>query len=188
MDTRESRWVRPNLPSLPNPIAGLSVCLYNEQLYIIGGYSNQDKVASKEVAFLQSGSDDWVSICPMNIARTFSIACALNQFIYVLGGDSDSPCNSLERYNTKTKKWQLWIADIGKPIKYTDRLTVYNKDLYYLTKLRGCKYNRYRKYDKQSNKLTVSSCKRGRIQHTIYFIDQSIYYNKEIKRSFFIAI
>ena len=177
--------MHPRLPLLPYPIAGLSACIDDNRLYIIGGYSNGiDKAASKQVAYLESGSDHWVHVHPMNIARKFSLACALDQCIYVMGGDSGSKCTSLERYDRKTEKWELLVADFGISISRSDRLTAFDDHIYYLTHSDDANnaanadnnhyYNNYKKYDKSLNEISSDTCNRDQILRTVRFIDKSI--------------
>ena len=172
----------PQLPLLPNPTYGLSVCLDDNRLYIIGGSYRRDGVACKKVAYLQSGTDRWVSVSPMNIARKFSAVCALDHFIYVMGGDCESSCSSLERYNPTTNTWELLSSDIGLSVGVDDRLTAFNGHLYYLAhseKIKGGHYYNFGKqYDLSQNKMTSNIVDENRILRTVVFIDKPDYVNR----------
>ena len=165
------------MPSIPTPTAGLSVCLGDDRLYIVGGYTKDEDIASKEVAYIESGSDHWVSVCPMNIARKFSKVCALDRFLYVLGGDNGSKYNSLERYNPTTDTWELLSSDVGITISHEGRLTAFEGNLYYLVVISTSSFyclKSIRKYDLLQNKLI--SCNRPYgLRCTLRIVDENYF-------------
>ncbi|EDV18816.1 uncharacterized protein TRIADDRAFT_62715 [Trichoplax adhaerens] len=140
-DTCKVRWSNADLAPLPKPIALLSPCLCDNRLYIIGGSHENSSTATNEVAYLESGSDHWVYVSPMNVARNDSVVAVLDNLIYVGGGQNDKgKVDSFERYNPSTDTWELlnWSIPFSE---YPDShvLTVYNGCLNYI-------WNSYRRH------------------------------------------
>ena len=141
----------------------------DDRLYIVGGYTKDKAIASKEVAYIKSGSDHWVSVCPMNIARKFSKVCALDRYLYVLGGDIGSTCNSLERYNSTTDTWELLSSDVD--INGKGELTAFEGNLYYLEKNSSvASYENARKYDLLQNNMIPCGVPNG-LRFTLLIFD-----------------
>ena len=141
------------MPSLPNPIAGLSVCLDDNRLYIIGGYNLDENVGCNAVAYLQSGSDNWVSVQPMNIAPKYRRVCVLDHIIYVLGiDDLEYNRNSLESYNPITDTWELLLSNIDTTISRNSKLRAFEGKIYFEGR-EGCYC-----YDILQKEITSRNC------------------------------
>ena len=80
-----------------------SVTAYNEQLYIVGGSSDD----SKGVKVFNPALGTWKRMAPMNIGRAGHCAVLLQKHIYAIGGHNNESCQkSVERYNPVTNRWQ----------------------------------------------------------------------------------
>lgn len=80
-----------------------SVTAYNEQLYIVGGSSDD----SKGGKVFNPALGTWKRMAPMNIGRAGHCAVLLQKHIYAIGGHNNESCQkSVERYNPVTNRWQ----------------------------------------------------------------------------------
>ena len=75
------------------------------KIYVIGGYRNQDCMASGEAYDIEENK--WTSISPMNCERNKAGCAALNKKIYICGGweGSGMVLTSVEVYDTETDSW-----------------------------------------------------------------------------------
>ena len=164
------------MPSLPYPIACHWACVDDDRLYIFGGYI-QGKLSNK-VAYLQSGSDHWVSVCPMEKGRIRGIACALDHFIYVIGGIGEGYMyHSLDRYDPTTNTWESVLSEIDLRISQYDNLTAFDGHLYYLgySHRTNCPhyYDNIKQYDPIQNKFISSTANQEQLLRTVRFINTS---------------
>ncbi|EDV28302.1 uncharacterized protein TRIADDRAFT_53801 [Trichoplax adhaerens] len=156
-DTCKVRWSNADLAPLPKPIALLSPCLCDNRLYIIGGSHENSSTATNEVAYLESGSDHWVYVSPMNVARNDSVVAVLDNLIYVGGGQNNKwKVRSFERYNPSTDTWELlnWSIPFSEfPDSHV--LTVYDGCLNYIWN--SCRRRHCHTYNPIQNEWTEAS-------------------------------
>lgn len=121
------------MPDLPQAIAALCICQYDDRLYIAGGEiitENGGKTTTDDVAYLHCKSNHWQSVSPMITKRSHCEMVVLNDLIYVVGGKDQSglKIKTVERYDPKSDQWTS-VADINESYQ-TSRLVAFRDRIY----------------------------------------------------------
>lgn len=101
-----------NLASLPNPRSSLAVVAYANQIYAIGGLTNQGIYAG--IDRFDPLTNSWETLSP-KLTPVYNVqAEVINGLIYVPGGRTDmddlQPSNILEIYDSTTDRWMTGTA------------------------------------------------------------------------------
>ena len=86
-DPTRNRWVTDDRYTLPWPAAGLGACIFNEQIYIFGGYST-DNIHNRAAHF-DPASGSWQRIADMPAPRAAMGVATWENTIYLVGGWAD---------------------------------------------------------------------------------------------------
>ncbi|XP_047208077.1 kelch-like protein 10 isoform X2 [Girardinichthys multiradiatus] len=103
------------IPHMETARTAAGVIAYNDQLYVLGGYDGRRHVS--EVAAYDPLFKFWRTLTPMIHPRSNFGIVLLEDQLYVVGGfkdDNDQLCSKVERYDKKTKIWQV-VRDLGAP-------------------------------------------------------------------------
>jgi len=93
-----------DIPELPTPRQGAACCVLNDQIYVIGGFTGDDHVATVER--LNPFSGKWTTCSPMSVGRSGVGASALESIVYAAGGyDGEDRLDIVETYDYLTDSW-----------------------------------------------------------------------------------
>ncbi|EDO33438.1 predicted protein, partial [Nematostella vectensis] len=86
--------------------ASFAVAVYDNKLYVIGGYRRGRKLNSMER--YDPVEDTWTGLPSTSKCQGDMRAAVLGDYIYVAGGSSDRllTCNYVERYSPRSERWQ----------------------------------------------------------------------------------
>uniref|UniRef100_A0A3Q1F712 Kelch-like family member 2 n=1 Tax=Acanthochromis polyacanthus TaxID=80966 RepID=A0A3Q1F712_9TELE len=106
-----------------------SVFQMNWILYAVGGYDGATRQCLSTVEAYNPKSNVWSYIAEMGTRRSGAGVCAVNNLLYVVGGD-DGSCNlaSVEFYNPNSDKWTLLPTCMSTGRSYAG-VTVIDKPL-----------------------------------------------------------
>ena len=93
------------LPDLPEPRCNTSVVLSDNDVYVVGGYSNNSGCLSS-VYYLPLGSDAWQIKKSMPFKVFSPLVIQHQQCIYVLGGIKSGRQSSVSQYNIEDDTWK----------------------------------------------------------------------------------
>ena len=95
------------LPDLPEETFNSSVALFDNDVYVVGGY-NKRRNCLRSVYYLSLGSDAWQIKKSMSHAVRLSLVVQHQQCIYVLGGVDDNVYlqSSVSQYNIEDDTWK----------------------------------------------------------------------------------
>lgn len=115
---------------------------------------------------------DWEQITALTHRRHNSAGVVLDGFVYVVGGSSECPLQSVERYNPRTKSWSM-VGNLKVPRSH-HRCCSVNGSIYAV----GGKRNlaSIEKYDKQIDTWTVVSCRFFFRIHIFQSLTMNIHY------------
>jgi len=86
-DFRQGRWLTSGLPDdLPNPRSGAAVAVFDGKIMIMGGESDAQPMAYREVDALDTNTGKWSTLAPMNHARHGIQAIVSGQGVFVTAG------------------------------------------------------------------------------------------------------
>ena len=95
------------LPDLPEPRHSTSVVLSDNDVYVVGGGSNNNMACVSSVYYLSHGSDAWQTKKSMLLAVQGPLVIQHQQCIYVLGGfDNNGIQSYVSQYNIKDDTWK----------------------------------------------------------------------------------
>ncbi|XP_077993139.1 kelch-like protein 24 [Glandiceps talaboti] len=98
----EKKW--DSLPALPFPQTDYSVTALSNNIYITGGYENDDAV--HDVWCYESETNIWNLIAPMHHARFNHGSTSTDGRVYVVGGENDEgDLQDIEGYHPLEDKW-----------------------------------------------------------------------------------
>ena len=115
----------------------MSACV-DGRIYVIGGYRNDDCMASGEAYDIED--NEWMPISPMSGERNKAGCAALNRKIFICGGweGSGKVLTSVEFYDTETDCWTalpslptpsaMRATFVNFPRKQVDKLTAKTKE------------------------------------------------------------
>ena len=86
----------------------------------LGGYDGFTKSQLKSCEFYDMHNDKWQYIADLNIQRSQSAACKLNDYeIFVFGGynKEKGTLDSIEKYSIKENKWEVLNIKIPLPLR-----------------------------------------------------------------------
>lgn len=73
-------------------------CIYTStHLYVCGGKNNNNK-AQKNCEVFDFDKYDWNEIAPMHYTRTCAAGARAGDYLFVMGGYTNSATNSIEKY------------------------------------------------------------------------------------------
>ena len=95
------------LPDLPEPCSGSGIVLSDNDVYVVGGYTNNSGCL-RAVYYLSLGSDAWQTKTSMPKKVFLPLVTQHQQCIYVLGGNNDNhnKQSSVSQYNIKDNTWK----------------------------------------------------------------------------------
>ncbi len=102
-----NRWLPAGgtIPNMPEKKYAAASAVVKEKIYVIGGYDGNNINGS--VFTLDTITQAWSACAAMKTARNYTAACALNNQIYVFGGQDSSgdALNKAERYDPVANTW-----------------------------------------------------------------------------------
>ena len=79
---------------------------FNDKIYVIGGYTNNNWVPSAKLFIYDPNNDTWTEGSPMPTARGALTAVFIDEILYAIGGEGESGVMNInEAYNSKTNNW-----------------------------------------------------------------------------------
>ena len=139
------------LPALPESIAKAGVLSVGDDLYVIGGISNNDEQIIDTVLMLSKGNNHWTYMPRLQIPVKLCLCVLMDGVIYVLGvsSDDDSDEPKVQRLKLNDKNWTLCkkipedcSADYDGFIAFDDHVVI-------------VKYDAFLKFDPARNKWTT---------------------------------
>ncbi len=102
-DEHNNVWIQ--LAKMKRARSGCSCVAIGDNIYVIGGYTDQSKCGSNSIDIYNIKKDTWTeSSYPMAIKRVNHISVAVGTKIYVFGGGFGD-CDRGEVFDTVKKKW-----------------------------------------------------------------------------------
>ena len=89
--------------SLPSPTRGMGSCVYNNKIYIFGGYNNRG--SSDKVFVYDPSTDYWSEKKPMPTPRRYLSCALLNDKVYCMGGWNNKSLKLNEMYDPQNDLW-----------------------------------------------------------------------------------
>jgi N-acetylneuraminic acid mutarotase len=114
----EDRWQAAG--DLPRPLAGASLVILGEHLYLLGGWDGTAMSRELWRAALPDGEnflggEMWQRLPPMPAVHAFAGAVGLNYRIYVAGGyDGQRELDTVKVYLVEEERWEV-LASLGVP-------------------------------------------------------------------------
>ena len=100
--------------NLPTPRSGASASVFDNKIYVIGGYNIYDDLTVNEV--YEPLTNTWETKQPMPTKRGYLLTCVLNDTIYAMGGGQVAATNKNEAYDPVTN---LWTTKADLPYTWT---------------------------------------------------------------------
>ncbi|MCQ4085623.1 kelch repeat-containing protein [Saccharibacillus sp. JS10] len=92
---------------MPTARAAVTAAVYNDEIYVIGGYYGTNNTRTNKVEVYNTKNDTWRTISPMSSARSWASAVTVGNKIYVIGGhDSSKLLNTVESFDIATQTWK----------------------------------------------------------------------------------
>jgi N-acetylneuraminic acid mutarotase len=85
--------------------ADMSAVVYNDRIYVFGGYGTSDTDRRAEVFEYNPADDSWTTKTPMTYARWGGAATVLSGTAYVFGGNDGANNNRVEAYDIEDDSW-----------------------------------------------------------------------------------
>ena len=94
------------LPDLPKALSFASIVLSDNDVYVVGGYSNFEHRELRSVYYLSLGSDAWQKKKLMPHRLTHPLVIKYQESIFVLGGDDSGHRSHVSQYNIEDDTWK----------------------------------------------------------------------------------
>ncbi|MEJ8305530.1 Kelch repeat-containing protein [Saccharibacillus sacchari] len=92
---------------MPTARAAVTAAVYNDEIYVIGGYYGTNNTRTNKVEVYNTKTDTWRTASPMSSARSWASAVTVDNKIYVIGGhDNSKLLNTVESFDVITQTWQ----------------------------------------------------------------------------------
>jgi parallel beta-helix repeat protein len=88
--------------NVPTPRVCATACVFNDKIYVIGGWNSSDLAANEVYDPL---TDTWEAKKRMPTPRGFASYGVVNDTIYVIGGGFPTPLSNVEAYDPVTDSW-----------------------------------------------------------------------------------